>query len=252
MDIKHILDNWPYDPERPSRVTQAADGREVLQVRLPLGIEQYELDGRPDGETPHGQESVLQYQRMRLREARRAKEADEFSLSKEECADLFEEGVLYYYRYLHLFQIQDWERTVRDTARNLYLFDFTRKYSERGEDRMYLEQWRPYIVRVNAIATAMIALRDGEHSRAMKVIGSAIRKVENLPEQDHPTFQFERQRSLLALKEMDSQLSTAQPTSDVDRLEEELQKAVQEEEYEHAAELRDRIQDLRTKGAPSS
>ena len=51
-DLSQLLHDWPYDPEHTMRIVTAGDGRSVLQVRLPLGIEQYELEGRPDGHEP--------------------------------------------------------------------------------------------------------------------------------------------------------------------------------------------------------
>jgi len=47
-------------------VARGVDGRPIMQVRTPLGIEQYELDGRPDGRHPHDMESVLDFQHARL------------------------------------------------------------------------------------------------------------------------------------------------------------------------------------------
>ena len=134
-DLKPFLDSWPYDPDDCVRVIALANGREVIQVRLPLGIEQYELDGRPDGSHPHGAESSLDHYLARLEEAKTSGSEVGFRLDSDECVELFNEGVLYYYRYLHLFQLKDWPRTVRDTLRNLKLFDFVHKYAKRGEDR---------------------------------------------------------------------------------------------------------------------
>ena len=51
-DLRQILKAWPYDPEHDARIVRGDDGRELLQVRTPLGIEQYEMDGRPDGLRP--------------------------------------------------------------------------------------------------------------------------------------------------------------------------------------------------------
>ena len=146
VDLGQILKNWPYDPDDDVRLVAASDGRQVLQVRLPLGIEQYELEGRPDGERPYGKESALVYHLERLKAAEKSGQRAEFMLSSEDCAELFTEGTLYYYRYLHLFQAKAWKDTVRDTTRNLELFDLVHQYAEEEEDQFYLEQWRPYLL----------------------------------------------------------------------------------------------------------
>jgi hypothetical protein len=249
FDLRDVLGDWPYDPDDCVRLVRGADGREIMQVRQPLGIEQYEVDGRPDGERPYGEESALAYHMARQAKAQAEGAKKPFKLSAEECAELFGEGVLYYYRYAHLFQIKDWERTARDTARNLRLFDFVHRHARREEDRMQLEQWRPYVLRVNAVARAMLALDAGRHDEALRIAEGAIERVEGLAEMENPTFQFERQRSVLALRELVGEIEKARPVSELDRLQAELQKAVESEQFEQAAQLRDRIRVLRERAS---
>ncbi len=59
VDLRKLLKGWTYDPENDARLLRGDDGREILQVRTILGIEQYEMDGRPDGSRPHGMESAF-------------------------------------------------------------------------------------------------------------------------------------------------------------------------------------------------
>jgi hypothetical protein len=223
-----------------------------MQVRTPIGIEQYELDGRPDGRHPHNVESVFDFHRARLAAARAPKNIPgqaegskaSFHLSADVCAELFEESLLYYYRYLHLFQIQDWTRTVRDTARNLELFEFVRRYARRKEDRLHLEQWRPYLLRMNAVARAMLELETRAHDRALTILRETIAQIAALPELDNQTFEIERERSLEALREMAASIEKDRPLSEREQLERELHKAIEMEKFERAAELRDRIRVL--------
>jgi hypothetical protein len=244
-DLKPFLDSWPYDPDDCIRVITLANGRDVIQVRLPLGIEQYDLDGRPDGSRPHGADSVLDYYLARLEEARKAGSEVGFRLDPDECVELFNEGVLYYYRYLHLFQLKDWERTVRDTVRNLKFFDFVHKYAKRVEDRDYLEQWRPYVLRINAVAAAMIAMDENNHHRALALVHAAAEAIEALPDIEEDTFHFERRRSMEALHDLAEEIQKSKPLSELEQLENQLLEAVTAEHYERAAELRDRIRNLR-------
>ncbi len=65
-DIRELLDGWPFDPENDARIVRGKDGRKVLQVRTPLGLEQLEMLGRPDGARPHGLESALEFHQQRL------------------------------------------------------------------------------------------------------------------------------------------------------------------------------------------
>jgi hypothetical protein len=251
LDLREYFESWPYDPEHSVRLARGADGREIMQVRQPLGIEQYEVDGRPDGLRPHGMESVLEYHMARLARAKSAGEEDSFRLSADECAELFSEGVIYYYRYVNFFQVKDWARTVRDTARNLRLFDFVHRYAAREEDRTQLEQWRPYILRMNAVARVMAKLDSRQYDEALQIARGAVERIEALADLDNPTFKFERERSLAALHELIEQIGKSRPVSELERLQQDLARAVETEQFERAAQLRDRIRALRTK-APAS
>ena len=245
IDLRDALQKWPFNPEHDARVVPGDDGREILQVRTPLGIEQYELDGRPDGQRPHGLESALEFHQRQFEEAKLAGRESEFDLDPQECSELFSEGTLFYFRYVRLFQLKDWARTVRDTARNLRAFDFLHRHARREEDRQYLEKWRPYILRVNACAAAMLAVEKNACDKALRLVDDAVGKIKALEEIDDDTFKFERERSQLALRELAQQIRKNQPLSELERLEHQLRRAIERQEFERAAELRDRLRELR-------
>jgi hypothetical protein len=244
LDLLSWLKDWPYDPDKNIRLLRCPDGREVIQVRQPVGIEQYELDGRPDGTRPHDTESLLDYHVARFHQAKEEGKADSFALSEEECAELFNEGVLYYFRYFYLFQLEEWELTIRDTTRNLQLFDFVHRYAARDEDRSHLEQWRPYIIRMHAVARAMLSLDEHHHATARDALQQAITQLEQLEPMESQTFHFELDRSLAALREMLDEVESNRPLTERERLERALQAAVDEEQFERAAELRDKLRAL--------
>jgi len=245
IDLRDILSAWPYDEEANVRMGEGENGRKILQVRTPMGIEQYELEGRPDGQRPFGCGSLLDYHRQRWEEARAVGGEEEFTLDEDECAGLFQEGTLFYFRYLHLFQLREWERVIGDTRRNLGLFDFVHRHAEREEDRQHLEKWRPYILRMNAIARAMFAADQERPEDALAVLDETVRTIEALDPIDDETFQFERSRSVAALRELLNQFRKSRPVSELERLENELRRAIETQEFERAADLRDRIRQLR-------
>jgi uncharacterized protein YhaN len=243
-DITDLLREWEYDSDNQIRIVQADDGRQVLQVRQPLGIEQYELDGRPDGKRPFGRESVLEeFQGRRENYAASHGSEEGFSISHEDFAALQSEGVLYYFRYLVLFQIGDFVRTARDTDHNLGLCDLMERFGESDDDRKELLQYKPYILRMNAISRAMISLHREMRSSAEEILRTAIAAIEDMGEIDTPAFQFERVRSLNYLKATLTQIHEKK-ASPADALKSQLAAAVDEEDYERAAVLRDRIREM--------
>src|SRR6476661_3395918 len=68
-DITSILKGWDYESGTINvRKVAGLDGVPKLQMRLDLGLLQMELTGRPDGQRPHGCESLLDYYEGLLRE----------------------------------------------------------------------------------------------------------------------------------------------------------------------------------------
>jgi hypothetical protein len=239
-DLSAFLHAWDYDASSTVRRLRAEDGREVIQVRLPLGIEQYEIDGRPDGKRPMRRESWLHHYTAKIRTL--AKKSDRFAPSEKDFRRLQEEGVLYYHRYLLFFQMQEYRLCARDTLRNTRLLDFVRKYF-RKEFSDELEQYRPYVLRMHAMARALYKIEADEDVRgAIRLLRRAVADVEALPplEGSH-VFEWEKTRSLKSLEDLLGQLESQVPPSRRAILERRLQMAVREEDYERAARLRDEI-----------
>ncbi len=132
LDLNSILRDWPHESGSIKvRKIAGLDGREKLQLRVDLGVLQMELTGRPDGRRPHNCESLLEYHQKRA--ARIEQKGEAYQLTPEQCAELQQEGIQYYHRYLSLFQINDFEGVMRDTQRNLDLFTFVAEHTDREE-----------------------------------------------------------------------------------------------------------------------
>src|SRR5439155_11614211 len=157
LDLHTILQDWPHETRAIKvRKILGLDGRQKLQLRIDLGVLQMELTGRPDGMRPHGCESLLTYHQLRA--ARAKANSETYDLTPEQCAELQQEGIQYYHRYLSLFQINDFEGVVRDTQRNLDLFTFVAEHTDREEFSWSLQQFRPYVLMMNTRAKASILL----------------------------------------------------------------------------------------------
>ena len=244
-DIGHILANWPYEPEKNVRVIRGTDGKEKVQVRLPAGIEQYEADGRPDGKRPNGCESLLDDYYARMRAWCESHGSDEgFQLDSSDCARLGDEGILYYYRYVLLFQLGDYDRTVRDFERNRRMFDFVKEHAADPVDLTALEQYRPYLIRMSRVSSALNSVGKGDFDRALGFADMGLREIDALEEIDTDVFRFEMKRSLDHLCEVREDINKRRPLSPVEELRKEINQAVAEENYERAAELRDRLHEL--------
>src|SRR5205823_12516453 len=106
LDLNTVLRDWPHESGAIKvRKIVGLDGREKLQLRIDLGVLQMEINGRPDGQRPHNCESLLAYHQLRAAHTEGC--GDTYELTSEQCAELQQEGIQYYHRYLSLFQIND-------------------------------------------------------------------------------------------------------------------------------------------------
>src|SRR5438874_10946779 len=179
LDLNDLLRDWPHEPGQIKvRKILGSDGKEKIQLRIDLGLIQMETTGRPDGQKPHGFESLLEYHQGLAQEKETAGEA--YVLTPEEVAELQQEGIQYYHRYISMFQLSDYIGVIRDTQRNLELFNFVSKYAEREELAQSLEQFRPYVIMMNTRARASIELEREDYIAAMRQIERGREKIVDL------------------------------------------------------------------------
>ncbi len=111
-DIDEALRDWPFTPGVVSaRLIEADDGREVIQMRIELGLLQMETAGRPDGRKPRGHETYLD---SMMDEA--AHSGGPFVLSIDQCGEADREFLQYYHRRLCWLALRQFE-TCRVTLK---------------------------------------------------------------------------------------------------------------------------------------
>ncbi len=59
QSIRKLLDDWEYDSGKNIRIINDKNGNPVMQVREMMGISEFFLEGRPDGSSYKGFNSVL-------------------------------------------------------------------------------------------------------------------------------------------------------------------------------------------------
>lgn len=240
-DIGHILRNWPYNPgdDLIVRIIDTPDGSK-LQMRIDMGIIQMEIDDHPTGEKPKGYESWLDYYEHIQIQYETGKVDDYFSLSGDDCKILRREGVQYYYRYLSLMKIEDYHRVIRDTDRNLRLFALVKTYAESEMDRWALDQFRPYVIMMNTRARASIRLKENPVTGiedAIELFDKGMGEIIAFYKDYGISSEIDSSVELSILKALKTEFLRKSPPS----LEEELKKAIDEERFEDAAALRDKI-----------
>jgi hypothetical protein len=249
-DIQHVLRGWEYEAGTINvRKISGADGKPKLQMRLDLGLLQMEMTGRPDGREPHGFESLLEYHEQKLAEHHRRRGTDDgFEISSDDCQALREEAVMYYQRYLSLFVLEEFAGVVRDTARNLQVLDLCGKFGEDEEDRMVLEQYRPYITMMNARAKASIHVKIKRYREALRDIDGGLTLIREFFDKIGRPEAYDGANEVKVLKRFAKAVRKKLPVDPVRRLQKQLDRAVKDERYEAAARFRDKLAAM--KGEP--
>ncbi len=244
LDLNTILKDWPHENGNVKvRKIAGLDGREKLQLRVDLGVLQMEMIGRPDGQRPHNCESLLEYHQRRA--VRAAEKGEDYELTPEECAELQQEGIQYYHRYLSLFQINDFAGVVRDTQRNLDLFTFVTEHTDRDELSWSLQQFRPYVLMMNTRAKASILLAQGKFGEAMSEIERGRDAIAEFFQHSNFPELVSKSSEIAFLDEWLEEVKAKRPLSKLEVMQREMETAIGKELYERAAELRDAIKLLK-------
>lgn len=245
-DISPLLTGWAYEPGTINvRKIVGSDGRAKLQMRLDLGLLQMELTGRPDGTRPHGCESLLDYFERQLEEHKSANGSElGFHLTRHQCESLRHEAAMYYQRYLSLFVLEEYPGVIRDTSRNLRVLDLCSKFALDEQDRLWLEQYRPYILMMQAKASASLLEKNNRIPEAYRTVKRALRRIRDFFTRFHQAEAYNHSNEVKTLKKLARDLKAKLPIDPLEKLKQELETAIRAERYEEAAKLRDEITKL--------
>jgi hypothetical protein len=248
FDISRLLDQWEYQPGRISvRRFKAKDGTEKIQLRVDLGILQMNAAGRPDGKRPFGHESLLQHYEARLKDyqARHFGSDEGFVLKSEDCSKLQQEAIQYYHRYICLFELGDFQAVIRDTARNMEVFDFVSQYAESTEMAWLLQQFKPQLIMMRTRAQGAAALQADDFVQAIKLVELGVEEIREFLRQQSRQDLIDQSAEIQALESWIQEIREKRPLSEREKLENALNEAVGREDYEKAAQVRDALRNLK-------
>jgi len=237
--IDDILQDWKFDPEEVSvRLVKGHDRRDVIQMRVDMGVLQLEVDGRPDGELPEGFQTFYD-----LLVAETLHSGEDFVMSEEQCLEADREFVQFYHRRICWLALRHYDEAVRDATHTLNLMDFCRRHSPDEEWTMTHEQYRPFVLFHRTQAGALAALEhdeaDGAES-AIEAINDGLDRMRLFFDDYELEDRFEDDELVSRLVEL---RESVRERFEVGRtLHEQLAEAVESEQYELAARLRDQLQ----------
>jgi len=249
FDISHLLEQWDYQPGQVVvRRFVGKDGTEKIQLRVDLGLLQMNAHGRPDGKRPFGHPSLLDYYLAKLQQHARAHDGSEegFVLKGEDCARLQLEALQFHHRYICFLQLEDYAAVVRDTERNLKLFDFVETHADSEELAWSLQQFRPQVLMINTRAKATLKLQKEDFSAAIQELEAGLARLREYYQQYSRHDLLDQSAEIHSLEHWLEEVKSKRPLSKREQLENDLHEAVKKEDYEKAARVRDALRNLKS------
>ena len=175
-DIDSVLRKWDYTPgEVNARQIKARNGRDVLQMRVDMGLLQMETELRPDGQRPHGAETYFDYLVGEV-----IREGEGFELSQEQCSEADREFIQFYHRRLCWLSLREYRRAAKDADHSLAFMDFVREHSPDEEWTLSHEQYRPFVLFHRVQAGALAILDDDGPEMAIAEINRGLEQFRDL------------------------------------------------------------------------
>jgi len=233
-DIDRILKEWPYEPgEISARIVRATDGREVLQMRVEMGVLQLETTGRPDGLRPGGATTYFDFL------SRLANGDEAFRLDAEQCGEADREFMQFYHRRVCWLALREFRRATTDADHTLAFMDFVRDHSPDEEWTASHEQYRPFVLFHRTQASTLSVLDEVGPEAALAELNRGLQRFRELFIEFEAEDQFEEDELVQRLVELRDTLRAQYDLKP--SLSEQLADAVAAEEYELAAKLRDEM-----------
>ena len=235
QDIDFVLRQWPFQPGViAARLIRGGDGRELIQMRVEMGLLQMETSGRPDGEHPGGVDTCLDW----LRELGRV-QGKAFALNEEQCMEIDREFAQFYHRRICYLALRQFARAIADADYTLKLMDFVARHSPNPQWTLSHEQYRPFVLFHRVQAAAMLALEQHGPEKAIETINRGLGQMQAVFAKFGAEEQFDGDELVGQLAAMKEALRKEYRVGKT--LAEQLADAVAAEEYERAARLRDEI-----------
>jgi hypothetical protein len=238
QEIDGALRGWEFKPAVvQARLVDAADGRQVLQMRVDLGVLQMELEGRPDGTRPHGFPTYFDYLRQQAAQTRRSEQR--LRLNEEQCMEADREFLQFYHRRICWLALRNYERAIADADHNLEFMDFVKTHSPNEEYTLSHEQYRGFVIFHRTQAAAALAIEKNNPEKAVDAINDGLRRIREFFAEHGMEDRLDDDAMVQQLRKVQQQVRDLHGIEFTIR--EQLDQAVAMEDYEQAARLRDHL-----------
>jgi hypothetical protein len=236
--IDTALQGWGYEPGSvQARLVQGGDGRTVIQMRVDLGVLQLETVGRPDGQRPHGCPTYLDYLRRRARAAE--KHDRPFVLDEDQCEEADREFLQFYHRRICWLALREYAKAVADADHTLAFMDFLREHSPSEEYTRAHEQYRGFVTFQRTQGAAALALEKDDPEGAINEVHQGLNRLRDFFAAHDAEERMEEDGMVRHLRKIEDFVRREHRIEAT--LQEQLDRAIANEEYETAARIRDQM-----------
>jgi hypothetical protein len=233
-DIAQLLEDWEFKPGTIGVRLVSLANRDMIQMRVEMGVLQMETTDRPDGSRPGGMATYLDFLI-----AERINGGENWRLGVEHSTEIDREFMQFYQRRISWLKLKEYANVVRDANHTLALMDFCEEYSPDESWGMSHEQYRPFVLFHRTQADALQALQATTPENAIERINAGLTCIQEVFEQHEIMEHFEGDELVNQLRETRESLRAEYKIGMT--LTEQLEQAIHNEQYELAAELRDQI-----------
>jgi hypothetical protein len=236
--IDGALEGWEFQAGVvQARLVHGNDQRQVIQMRVDLGVLQMEMRDRPDGKRPHGFPTYFDYLRN---EARTAQKHDKpFLLQEEQCQEADREFVQFYHRRISWLALRNYGKAVADADHTLAFMDFIKEHSPNDDYTQAHEQYRGFVTFQRTQGAAALALEQSNPEAAIDEVRDGLAKLRAFFAAFEAEEQMDEDGMVQHLRRIETSLREQHGIEAT--LQEQLDRAVANENYEEAARLRDAL-----------
>ena len=213
-----------------------------IRIVTQRGTFYFNADGRPDG----GDSVLPRFVEQKAHHVEESFEA--FALSDYDVQCLSEEAFLYRLRREYFLKVGDYPRAIRDVNTGIQIIELITLHADNPELRIFFIQFRPDQEIFKRTAEAKLAIQQKDYSLArqrIELAASFVQEFTQLHGEAFPDNWLEKRLEQLKSvydefgKMWENDLSPLR--NSLPSIEEQLKTAIEIEDYERAAELRDLI-----------
>ena len=166
------------------------------------------------------------------------------TLDEDDVRELRRESHQYYYRRISLFKLQDYRAVKRDAEHNLGIMNLIRNHARDKTQIAATERYRPYVTMHRTQAQGLLHIERGDYLAALQEIERGVSEIEAFYQDYGQENLTSLSGEIKFLQGWAEEIRRNMPPSSRERLERELEEAIEAEDYERATEIRELLERL--------